>query len=148
MKVVLLADVKGQGKKGDTITVSDGYGRNFLLARKLAAPVNNQLTNDFAGKKQSEAYKEEQNRLKAAAVAEKLNGKTFHLFAKGGESGKLFGSLTTKEIAAFLTENLGEEIDKKKLVIDTVKSFGAYPCTAKLYKGISAAFTVSVEKQD
>lgn len=148
MKVVLLADVKGQGKKGDIINVSDGYARNFLLARKLASAVNNQLANDFAGKKQSEAYKEEQARLKAAAIADKLKGKTFRLFAKGGESGKLFGSLTTKEIAAFLTKELGDEIDKKKLSIETVKAFGAYPCTAKLYKGISATFTVSVEKQD
>ena len=147
MKVVLLADVKGQGKKGDTINVADGYGRNFLIAKGLAAPAGAQLQNDFAGKKQSELYKEEQAVAAAKAVAEKLEGKTIELKAKGGESGKLFGSLTTKEIAAHLTEAIGTEIDKKKLVIDTVKAFGAYPCTAKLHKGVVAKFTVNVVKE-
>ncbi len=147
MKVVLLADVKGQGKKGDTINVADGYGRNFLIAKGLAAPAGAQLQNDFAGKKQSEIYKEEQAVAAAKAIAEKLEGKTIELKAKGGESGKLFGSLTTKEIAAELSRQTGAQIDKKKLVIDTIKSFGAYPCTAKLHKGVAAKFTVSVVKE-
>jgi large subunit ribosomal protein L9 len=147
MKVVLLADVKGQGKKGDTINVADGYGRNFLIAKGLAAPAGAQLQNDFAGKKQSEIFKEEQAVAAAKAIAEKLEGKTIELKAKGGDSGKLFGSLTTKEIAAHLTTAIGAEIDKKKLVIDTVKTFGAYPCTAKLHKGVAAKFTVNVIKE-
>jgi len=147
MKVVLLADVKGQGKKGDTVNVADGYGRNFLIAKGLAAPAGAQLQNDFAGKKQSEIYKEEQAVAAAKAIADKLEGKTIELKAKGGESGKLFGSLTTKEIAAELTRVVGTEIDKKKLVIDTVKTFGAYPCTAKLHKGVTAKFTVNVIKE-
>ena len=147
MKVVLLADVKGQGKKGDTVNVADGYGRNFLIAKGLAAPADAQLQNDFAGKKQSEIYKEEQAVAAARAIADKLEGKTIELKAKGGESGKLFGSLTTKEIAAHLTRTIGTEIDKKKLVIDTVKTFGAYPCTAKLHKGVAAKFTVNVVKE-
>lgn len=147
MKVVLLADVKGQGKKGDTVNVADGYGRNFLIAKGLAAPAGAQLQNDFAGKKQSEIYKEEQALAAAKAIADKLEGKTIELKAKGGESGKLFGSLTTKEIAAELTRVVGTDIDKKKLVIDTVKTFGAYPCTAKLHKGVAAKFTVNVIKE-
>lgn len=147
MKVVLLADVKGQGKKGDTVNVADGYGRNFLIAKGLAAPAGAQLQNDFAGKKQSEIYKEEQAVAAAKAIADKLEGKTIELKAKGGESGKLFGSLTTKEIAAELTRAVGTEIDKKKLVIDNVKTFGAYPCTAKLHKGVTAKFTVNVIKE-
>jgi len=147
MKVVLLADVKGQGKKGDTVNVADGYGRNFLIAKGLAAPAGAQLQNDFAGKKQSEIYKEEQAVAAAKAIADKLEGKTIDVKAKGGESGKLFGSLTTKEIAAELTRVVGTEIDKKKLVIDTVKTFGAYPCTAKLHKGVTAKFTVNVIKE-
>ena len=147
MKVVLLTDVKGQGKKGDTVNVADGYGRNFLIAKGLAAPAGAQLQNDFAGKKQSEIYKEEQAIAAAKAIADKLEGKTIELKAKGGESGKLFGSLTTKEIAAELTRAVGTEIDKKKLVIDTVKTFGAYPCTAKLHKGVTAKFTVNVIKE-
>ncbi len=147
MKVVLLADVKGQGKKGDTINVADGYGRNFLIAKGLAAPAGAQLQNDFAGKKQSEIYKEEQAVAAARALADKLEGKTIVLKAKGGESGKLFGSLTTKEIAAALEKEIGAAIDKKKLSIETVKTFGAYPATAKLHKGVTAKFTVSVEKE-
>ena len=147
MKVVLLADVKGQGKKGDTINVADGYGRNFLIAKGLAAPAGAQLQNDFAGKKQSEIYKEEQAVAAAKAIAEKLEGKTIELKAKGGESGKLFGALTTKEIAAELSRQTGAEIDKKKLVVDTIKAFGTYPCTAKLHKGVAAKFTVSVVKE-
>ncbi|MBR5783364.1 MAG: 50S ribosomal protein L9 [Clostridia bacterium] len=147
MKVVLLADVKGQGKKGDTINVADGYGRNFLIAKGLAAPADAQLQNDFAGKKQSEIFKEEQAVAAAKAIAEKLDGKIFTLPAKGGDSGKLFGSLTTKEIAAALSREIGTEIDKKKLVIETVKAFGQYPCTAKLHKGVAAKFTVSVVKE-
>ena len=103
--------------------------------------------NDFAGKKQSEIFKEEQAVAAAKAIAEKLEGKTIELKAKGGDSGKLFGSLTTKEIAAHLTTAIGAEIDKKKLVIDTVKTFGAYPCTAKLHKGVAAKFTVNVIKE-
>lgn len=147
MKVVLLADVKGQGKKGDTINVADGYGRNFLINKGLAAPADAQLQNDFAGKKQSEIFKEEQAVAAARAIADKLEGKTIQLKAKGGESGKLFGSLTTKEIATALSQATGAQIDKKKLVIDAIKAFGAYPCTAKLHKGVAAKFTVNVVKE-
>lgn len=147
MKVVLLADVKGKGKKGDTVNVADGYGRNFLIAKGLAAPVDAQLQNDFAGKKQSEIFKEEQAVAAAKEVAAKLEGKTITLPAKGGDSGKLFGSLTTKEIAAALSKETGATIDKKKLVAETIKAFGSYPVTAKLHKGVVAKFTVNVVKE-
>ncbi len=147
MKVVLLADVKGKGKKGDTVNVADGYGRNFLIAKGLAAPVDAQLQNDFAGKKQSEIFKEEQAEAAAKEVAAKLEGKTITLPAKGGDSGKLFGSLTTKEIAAALSKETGATIDKKKLVAETIKAFGSYPVTAKLHKGVVAKFTVNVVKE-
>ncbi len=147
MKVVLLADVKGKGKKGETVTVADGYGRNFLIAKGLAAPVDAQLQNDFAGKKQSEIYKEEQAVAAAKEIAAKLEGKTFTLAAKGGESGKLFGSLTTKEIATFLAAQIGAAIDKKKLMAETIKAFGTYPVTAKLHKGVVAKFSVNVVKE-
>ncbi len=145
MKVVLLSDVKGQGKKGDTINVSDGYARNYLIARGLAAPANKQVTNDFAGKKQSEAYREQQAREAALAAAAALEGKTFVMKAKGGESGKLFGALTAKEIAAEISAQTGLEIDRKKLVTDAIKAFGEYTIVAKLYKGVNASFAVNVE---
>lgn len=145
MKVVFLTDVKGQGKKGDIKDVSDGYARNFLIAKGLAAPANKQVTNDFAGKKQSEAFREQQAREAALAAASALDGKTFVMKAKGGESGKLFGALTAKEIAAEITAQTGLEIDRKKLVTDTIKAFGTYTVVAKLYKGVAASFTVNVE---
>ena len=135
MKVILLADVKGQGKKGDTINVADGYGRNFLIARGLATPVNAQVQNDL-------------DTAAALENKEKLDGKTFTLKAKGGDSGKLFGAVTGKEIAALIEKESGIAVDKKKLVIDTIKNFGTYACTVKLYTGIAAKINVAVVKED
>lgn len=146
MKVVLLADVKGKGKKGETITVSDGYGRNFLIARGLAAEPNAQLINDFDGKASSQQYKIDTETAAAKENAAKLEGKTFEMSVKGGDSGKLFGSITAKEIAEFINTKTGIVIDKKKVETDTIKTFGAYPVTVKLYKGISAKITVNVVK--
>ena len=97
MKVVLLEDVKGKGKKGDVINVSDGYGRNYLIARGLAAEPTAQLNNDFSGKKSSQQFKIDTETQAARDNAAKLDGKTFEMRAKGGESGKLFGSVTAKE---------------------------------------------------
>ena len=148
MKVILLQDVKGQGKKGDTVNVADGYGRNFLIAKGLATPVNAQVQNDFAGKAAAAQHKIDVDTAAAKEHKEKLDGKTFVLKAKGGESGKLFGAITGKEIAALLEKETGIVVDKKKLVVDTIKNFGTYACTVKLYTGIAAKINVSVEKQD
>ncbi len=148
MKVVLLADVKGQGKKGDTVNVADGYGRNFLIARGLATPVNAQIQNDFAGKAAAAQHKIDVDTTAAKESQAKLDGKTFILKAKGGDSGKLFGAITAKEVAQFIEKETGIAVDKKKLVVDTIKTFGTYPCTVKLYAGIAAKINVSVEKAD
>ncbi len=148
MKVVLLADVKGQGKKGDTVNVADGYGRNFLIARGLATPVNNQIQNDFAGKAAALQHKIDVDTAAAKENQAKLDGKTFTLKAKGGESGKLFGAITGKEVAQMIEKETGIAVDKKKLAVDTIKTFGTYPCTVKLYTGIAAKINVSVEKLD
>ena len=148
MKVILLADVKGQGKKGDTVNVSDGYGRNFLIARGLATPVTAQTANDFAGKAAAAQHKIDVDTAAAQEHKTKLDGKTFVLKAKGGESGKLFGAVTGKEIAALIEKESGIAVDKKKLVVDTIKNFGTYACTVKLYNGIAAKINVSVEKED
>ena len=146
MKVVLLEDVKGKGKKGDVINVSDGYGRNYLIARGLAAEPTAQLNNDFSGKKSSQQFKIETQAARDNAA--KLDGKTFEMRAKGGESGKLFGSVTAKEIAELLKTNTGVDIDKKKVDIDTIKAFGNYSVTLKLYKGISAKVNINVVKEN
>ncbi|MBQ3085287.1 MAG: 50S ribosomal protein L9 [Clostridia bacterium] len=148
MKVILLQDVKGQGKKGDTVNVADGYGRNFLIARGLATPVNAQVQNDFAGKAAAAQHKIDVDTAAANENKAKLEGKTFVLKAKGGESGKLFGAITAKEIAALIAKESGITVDKKKLVIDTIKNFGTYACTVKLYTGIAAKINVTIEKED
>ena len=146
MKVVLLEDVKGKGKKGDVINVSDGYGRNFLLARGLAAEPSAQLKNDFDGKRSSEQFKVDTETAAAKENAKLLDGKAFTMKVKGGDSGKLFGAVTTKEIAEFIKDKTGVEIDKKKIEADTIKTFGDYPVTLRLYKGVAAKLTLKVEK--
>ncbi len=148
MEVVLLQDVKGQGKKGDIISVADGYGRNFLIARGLAAEPTAQLKNDFSGKASSAQFKIDTETAAAKENAKKLDGKTFEMSVKGGDSGKLFGSITSKEIAEFIKNKTGIEIDKKKVDTDTIKAFGAYQCNIKLYKGISAKVTINVTKEN
>lgn len=148
MKVVLLQDVKGQGKKGDIINVSDGYGRNFLIAKGLASEPTAQLKNDFSGKASAQKYKIDTETAAAKEKAAVLDGKTFEMSVKGGDSGKLFGSITSKEIAEFIKLKTGIEVDKKKIDTDTIKAFGSYPCTIKLYTGISAKVTISVTKEN
>lgn len=147
MKVVLLQDVKGQGKKGDIINVADGYGRNFLIARGLAAEPTAQLKNDFSGKASAQQFKIDTETAAANENAKKLEGKVFEMKVKGGDSGKLFGSITAKEIAEFIKSKTGIDADKKKIDVETIKTFGAYPCTVKLYKGISAKVTINVTKE-
>lgn len=147
MKVILLQDVKGQGKKGETVNVSDGYARNFLIARGLATELNAQVQNDFAGKAAAAQHKIDVDTAAAKENQAKLEGKTFVLKAKGGESGKLFGAITGKEIAALIEKESGIAVDKKKLVVDTIKNFGTYAVTVKLYTGIAAKINVSVEKE-
>ena len=148
MKVILLTDIKGKGKKGDEINVADGYGRNYLLAKGLATLPNAQLSNDFAGKASSEQFKIQTDIQNAKQQAKNLEGKIFEMFVKGGESGKLFGSVTSKDIALLLSQNTGIDIDKKKLDIEAIKSFGSYTCVARLYKGVTATFTIKVLKKE
>lgn len=147
MKVILLEDVKGKGKKGDLINVSDGYGRNFLIARGLATEPNAQIQNDFSGKASAQQYKIDTETAKAKESAKLLDGKTFEMAVKGGDSGKLFGSITSKEIAELIKVKTGVETDKKKIECETIKAFGTYPCTIKLYKGINSKVNISVIKE-
>ena len=146
MKVVLLEDIKGKGKKGDVVNVSDGYAKNFLFVKGLAAPENKQIKNDFAGKAQSEQYKLEMQKKEALEIKEKLDSKVLEFKVNGSENGKLFGSITTKEVASQIKEQLKVDIDKKKLVMETIKSYGSYECKAKLFTGIMATFTVKIVK--
>ena len=145
MKVILQQDVKGQGKKGQMIEVSEGYGRNFLLPRKLAIPATADAINTMNLKEK--AKKAEEARLKAEAqeIAAKLKDCTVKLTAKAGNGGRLFGAVTTKEISEGLAKQYGMNIPKQKLVLDEpIKAFGTYQVKAKLGFEISGQVTVTV----
>lgn len=144
MKVVLLADVKGHGKKGELCNVSDGFAKNFLFPKKLAVEADATALNELKNRQSSKEHHEAENRKAANELAAKLNGKTLTLHAKAGASGKLFGSITSKEIAQELKKAFDVEIDRKKMNIADIKSYGDYTAEVKLYQGISAKFTVSV----
>ncbi len=144
MKVILLQDVKGTGKKDEIVNVSDGYGRNFLLPRKLAVEATAQAMNDIKNRERAKEYHIEEEKKAARAIAQKLEGITVKLRAKAGASGKLFGSVTSKEVAEELSRIAGIDIDKRKVSMDDIKSFGTFSCEVKLYQGISAKLYVTV----
>ena len=140
MKVVLLADVKGSGKKGELVNVSDGYARNFLFPKKLAKEENAEESKAFKIKQETEA---------AQASADKINGKSVSILAKAGQGGKLFGSVTAKEIAEAIKKQYGVDVDKRK--IDTkgdMKAFGTYECEVKLYSGITSTVKAVVTEKE
>ena len=149
MKVVLLADVKGSGKKGELVNVSDGYARNFLFPKKLAKEANAQAMNELKNAEEAKAYKiktETDNAKKAAAA---LEGKTVKLTAKAGQGGRLFGSVTAKEISEAVKQQFKVEVDKRKIVMDgDIKAFGTYNCEIRLYAGISAKIFVMVGEKE
>ncbi len=144
MKVVLTQDVKGLGKKGELINASDGYCRNYLLPRKIAVEANSQAMSELKNRESAEKHKIETEIKAAKETAAKLEGKTVKLSAKAGSNGKLFGSVTSKDVASVISSEFGMDIDKKKIVFDDVKAFGVYPVEVKLYNGISASLFVSV----
>lgn len=144
MKVILLADVKGQGKKGQLVNVSDGYARNFLFPKNLAKEANAAAMNELNTKAAAVAFHYEEDKAAAKALADKINGTTVTLHAKAGANGKLFGSITSKEIAVELGKLLGETIDKKKLTVADIKNYGEYTATLKLFTDVAASFTVKV----
>lgn len=144
MKVVLLADVKGHGKKGELCNVSDGYARNYLLPKKLAVEADNAALNELKNRKEAQAHHKQQKIEAANKCATILNGKTITIKAKAGANGKLFGSVTSKEIAAEIKNTLGIEVDRKKMSVADIKNFGEYTAEIKLYPGITAKLTVIV----
>ena len=150
MKVVLLADVKGSGgEKGELVNVSDGYARNFLFPKKLAKEANAQALNELKNAEESKAFKIKQETEAAQASADKINGKSVSILAKAGQGGKLFGSVTAKEIAEAIKKQYGVDVDKRK--IDTkgdMKAFGTYECEVKLYSGITATVKAVVTEKE
>ncbi len=145
MKVVLLQDVKAQGKKDDIVEVSEGYARNFLFPKKLAIPADAKAINDIKNKKSSEAHKIELERAAAKETAGKLNEATVKIKAEAGTDGRFYGAVTSKDIAEALKSQLGIEVDKRKIVLDApIKAFGSYKVDIKLYQEICGKLTVSV----
>lgn len=144
MKVVLKQDVKGLGKKGELVNTSDGYARNFLFPKGLAVEANAQSLTELKNREQSAKYKVETEIAAAKKSAAELEGKTIVLTAKAGANGKLFGSVTSKEIAEKVKSQFGIETDKRKIVVEDIKQFGTYSFEIKLYQGISAKLFVRV----
>jgi len=144
MKVILMADVKGQGKKGDLINASDGYAKNFLLPKGLAKIADKSAINELEGKKSAAAYHKNQEELRAKELAEKLEGKKVTFKAKSGENGKLFGSITAQDVATEIKMQLHLEVDKKKIQLDSIKTLGTTDAIVKIYPGISAKVKVEV----
>ena len=146
MKVLLGQDVKGTGKKGEIVEVSDGYARNFLLPRKLATPADNAAVNAANIQKSAAQHRKFTAGVKARETAQKLDGKRITIHARVGENGKLFGAITGKEVAAALKEQLDLDIDKKKIAIDPIKSTGEYTAKLSLFENVSTTLTVIVQE--
>lgn len=148
MKVILLEDVKGKGKKGDIINISDGYARNFLFPRKLAVEPTKTALNELKGQQDAKSYREQKEFDEASALAEKISAVTVNVSAKCGENGKLFGAVTTSEIANILKMEHHIVVDKKKLVLaDPIKTTGVYELPVKLHPKVSVKLKVSVNAE-
>lgn len=147
MEVILKADVKGLGKKGEKVKASDGYARNFLFPKGLAVEANAQSLTELRNREQSNQHKIDLEIAAANDSKSKINGKTVKLTAKAGTSGRLFGSVTSKDVAAEIKKQYAVEVDKRKITMDDIKSFGSYKIEIKLYQGISAEMTISVTEQ-
>lgn len=147
MDVILNADVKGLGKKGELVKTSDGYARNFLFPRNLAVEANAQAMTELKNREQSKQHKIDVATQQAKEAAEKLEGKTIKLTAKAGKNDKLFGSVTSKEITEKIKAQFSIDIDKRKVSVEDIKNFGTYTAEVKLYTGISAKVFVQVGEQ-
>jgi len=148
MQVILLADVKGTGKKGELHSVSDGYARNFLLPKKLAKPATAQAMGEWKAKQDADAYHAETERQAALELAKKLETIAVVVHAKAGTGGRLFGAVTTREIAEAMSEQIGAPVDKKKVSVagGEIKQYGDYEATVKLHPGIAANVRVKVQE--
>lgn len=147
MKVILKEDVKGSGKKGEIIEVSDGYGRNFLIKKGLAEAATPTAINEMKQKKTSEEFHKAENVKALKELAAKLTGKGITLAIRAGENGKTFGSVTSQHIASALSE-LGFDIDKKKVLLkDPIKNVGTYDVEVRLMEGVLSKIKVNIVAQ-
>ena len=145
MRVILCADVKGQGKKDQIVEVSDGYARNFLFPKKLAIPADNKAINEVKNKEASKQHKLDVEKANALEIAKKLENIVVVFEYAAGPDKKLYGSVTAKDISEELSKKHGITIDKKKIVLtESIKTFGTFKADAKLFTGVSGKITIEV----
>lgn len=145
MKVILLCDVKGQGKKDQIVEVSDGYARNFLFPQKKAIPADAKATSELRSREESRQFKISEDRKAASALAERIKDVEIEIVMGHGHDGRLYGSVTAKDIATELAKRLGVDIDKRKLQLkDAIKAYGKYSVEIKILQDITATFIVHV----
>lgn len=148
MKVILKQDVKSQGKKGDLINVSDGYARNFLFPKGLAIEASKQALNELEGKNAAQQFHKNMEEQKARNIADRLKEVEVELTAKAGNGGRLFGSVTSKDVAAALEKQTGIKVDKRKIDLpDGIKSCGTTAVKVQLYPQIYGTFKVTVTEE-
>ena len=148
MKVILLKDVKGSGKAGDTLNVADGYARNFLIARGLAVEANAKNLNELAGKKASAQHKLDVEKAENEKIAASLEGKEVIVKAKAGQGGKLFGAVTGGAVADAIKQSYNMTVDKKKIQLSgEIKSFGDYSAVIKMTQGVSCSIKIKVVEE-
>lgn len=146
MKVILLENIKGVGKKDEVINANDGYARNFLLPKKLAVEANNANMSNLKSKQDSNAFKKQEDKKKAEEIKEKLSKLNLKIQVKAGENGKIFGGVTAKEISEQLEKQHKISIDKRKIELkETIKTLGATIVEIKLFEGVVGTLKVSVE---
>lgn len=147
MKVILLCDVKGQGKKDQIVNVSDGFARNFLFPQKKAIPADAKATGELKSKEDAKKFREEENRKASEALAALIRGVKIDIQMGHGADGRLYGSVTAKEISEKLSEKIGQAVDKRKLVLkEAIKAYGDFEVEIKLHTDVSAKFIVSVHE--
>ena len=144
MKVILLCDVKGQGKKEDILTVSDGFARNYLFPRKWAVEATPASIREIERKRAAEEQLEKERRAEATALAKSLDGKVINISAKCGDTGRLYGSVTTQEIADALKQQYGIDADKRKIDCEPIRQTGEYTISLSVYSGVAAKMKVLV----
>ena len=147
MKVILLCDVKGQGKKDQIVDVSDGYARNFLFPQKKAVPADAKATNELKSKEEAKQFKINEDRKAAQAIADKINGTEIRIQMGHGQDGRLYGSVTARDIAEALGKKLSIDVDKRKLQLkDAIKAYGSYSIEIKILADIVGKFTLVVHQ--
>ncbi|MBE6741447.1 MAG: 50S ribosomal protein L9 [Ruminococcaceae bacterium] len=147
MKVILKADVKSLGKKGELVNTSDGYARNYLFPKGLAVEANATAMNDFKNKEKAKQFHKAEEIKAANEVKAQIEGKTVKLTAKAGANGKLFGSVTSKDVAQKIKQDFSLDIDKRKIVMQDIKAFETVQAEVKIYQGISANIFVAVSEE-